>query len=541
MDLGSLREHIDEGVGAVKADCVVPRIWAHDHTVWGKGPEEVANRLGWLHSMGAMLEALDELTSFAAEIRDAGYCHGVLLGMGGSSLAPDVFRRVFGKQPDGLALNVLDTTDADAVLACERQLDLERTLFIVATKSGGTVETLSALNYFYTRVMGHVGARRVGEHFVAITDPGSSLHTLADALRFRRIFLNDPTLGGRFSVFSYFGLVPAALLGLDVRRLLDRGAAMAEACGPAAAPENNPAALLGVAMGDLADKGRDKLTLVSSAILESFGDWAEQLVAESTGKDGKGILPVVGEHLGPADGYEQDRLFVALHLTGDESHEDGLVALEAAGHPVIRLVLDDLYDLGGQFFLWEMATAIAGARMGIQPFNQPNVESAKAQARKAIAAYRESGSLEMQPSEPPDAEVLQAFVSRVSAGGYIGIHAYVEPTPETDAALMALRERLREQTGKAVTVGYGPRFLHSTGQLHKGDSGNGSFIQLVSDPREDVPIPDEPGMQSAAMTFGVLKLAQAVGDYYALREAGRRVVCFHLGREVLEGIERLIR
>jgi len=549
--LGTYQAGVDDTLTEMAENRITHRIWAHDQWVWKPEPTEITNRLGWLHTAGVMLENVPRLEALAEEVRAAGYTHTLLLGMGGSSLAPEVLRKTFGVKEGYLDLAVLDSTDPSAVLIHAERLDLARTLFIVATKSGTTVETLSFFKFFYNQVADAVGADRAGEHFVAITDPGTPLTNLADHYHFRAILLNDPNIGGRYSALSYFGLVPAALVGVDVPRLLDRGLAMASGCESCVAAGDNSGAWLGAILGELAKAGRDKVTFVLSPAIASFGDWVEQLIAESTGKEGTGILPVVGEPLGPPEVYGDDRLFIHLRLSGDDTHDaaqrpelvEGLDALEAAGHPVVRLNLHDRYDLGGQFFLWEMAGAVAGHLLGINPFDQPNVEAAKVLARRMVAEYTEKGALPSGESAPLTAEALNEFLARDpstdSRRSYIALQAYLQPTAETDAALAALRARLRDRFRLATTVGYGPRFLHSTGQLHKGDAGNGLFIQFTAADPRDAPIPDEAGSPDSSITFGVLKAAQALGDRQALLDAGRRVIRFHLGVDVVGGLRRL--
>jgi len=531
-NLGPYQGAVDVALAEMKQQRIMARLWAHDHTVWKPGPTEIINRLGWLHIAEAMLESIPRMESLAEEVRGEGYTHALLLGMGGSSLAPEV----------------LDSTDPGAVLAHAERLDLSKTLFIVTTKSGGTVETLSFFKFFYNRVVEAVGAEQAGAHFVAITDPGSRLADIAQAYNFRATFLNDPNIGGRYSALSYFGLVPAALIGLDVERLLDRTLTAATNCASCNCPVagDNDGARLGAIMGALAQAGRDKLTLVTYPDITPFGNWVEQLIAESTGKEGQGILPVVGEPPGEPAVYGDDRLFVYLQLDphageGQRRGFDAAIqALEEAGHPVVRLCLNDLYDLGGQFFLWEMATAVAGHLLSINPFDQPNVEAAKVLARKMVAEYREKGSLSGVELAPLTAEALSEFLAQARPGDYIALQAYVQPTPKTDAALADLRLRLRNRTRLATTVGYGPRFLHSTGQLHKGDAGNGLFIQFTADDPRDVPIPDEVGSQDSSISFGVLKMAQALGDHQALLDAGRRVIRFHLGDDVVGGLKDML-
>jgi transaldolase/glucose-6-phosphate isomerase len=546
--LGAYQAAVDAALAEMAQERILARIWEHDHTVWKPDPTEISNRLGWLRSAEAMLDDSPRLEELAEAVRADGYTRALLMGMGGSSLASEVLSKTF--VASDLDLAVLDSTDPGEVLAQAERLDPAQTLFIVATKSGGTVETLSFFKFFYNRAAEILGADKVGEHFVAITDPGSSLADLAARLHFRETFLNDPNIGGRYSALSYFGMVPAMLIGVDVPRLLDRARSAAHECEAA---NENPCAWLGAVMGELAKTGRDKLTLIASPRIASFGNWVEQLVAESTGKGGHGILPVVGEPLGPPEVYGDDRLFVHLWLDGDETHAMALAALEAAGHPLVRLRLRDLYDLGAQFFVWEMATAIAGQRLGINPFNQPDVEAAKALARRMVAKYTATGAL---PTETPalsgdgiavygnvkadsPGDALIAFLGQAQSGAYVALQAYLQPTDETDAALAALRVRLRDRLKLATTVGYGPRFLHSTGQLHKGDAGRGLFIQFTADDPRDVPIPDEAGSPDSSITFGVLKAAQAMGDGQALRDAGRRVIRFHLGTDVVGGLQTL--
>jgi len=512
-------------------ETVLARIWARDHTLWKPQPTEIVNRLGWLDIAERMQGELPAIQALVEAVRAAGYTNVLLLGMGGSSLAPEVFSKTFGPQPGAPTLAVLDSTDPGAVLAFADRLLLDKTLFIVSTKSGGTVETLSFFKFFYNRVVEAVGTEHAGAHFMAITDPGSSLATLAADYHFRATFLNDPNIGGRYSALSFFGLVPAALLGIDLPTLLDRATAAAR---------HNMGGDLGAIIGTLAREGRDKLTFFTSPQIASFGDWVEQLVAESTGKEGKGILPVVGEPIAPPTAYDDDRLFVHLSIAGDTSLDAELAALEAAGYPVLRLSLNDLYDLGAQFFTWELATAVAGHFLQVNPFDQPNVESAKVLARKMVKTYVETGMLPPGEAVPPSADALRRFMAQAHPGDYVALQAYIQPTPEADAALNALRLGLRDRYKLATTVGYGPRFLHSTGQLHKGDRGNGLFIQFTADAWRDAAIPDVAGQSGSAISFGVLEMAQALGDYQALRDAGRRVIRFHLGQDAVGELRRVI-
>ena len=553
--LGDYEGAVDAALAEMERERIMARIWDHDYSVWKPEPAEIANRLGWLNTVQTMEANLPRLGTLVNAVREAGYTHALLLGMGGSSLAPEVFRKTFGVRDGYLDLAVLDSTDPGAVLAYAERLDPAKTLYIVATKSGGTVETLSFFKYFYNQVLEVAGQDGAGAHFVAITDPGSKLEALAGELDFRETFLNDPNIGGRYSALSYFGIVPAALIGMDTGALLER-AAVAEGNRDGSnmpASGDNQGAQLGAIMGEMANAGRDKLTLITSPEICTFGDWVEQLIAESTGKEGKGILPVVGEPVGRPGDYGADRLFVYLRLVDDHTQDEAVSALEGAGQPVVRLQLKDLYDLGAQFFLWEMATAVAGYRLGINPFNQPNVESAKVLAREMVAAYQEQGVLpEMTPTLVADGiqvygdvqantleGALKDFLSRAVEGAYIAIQAYIEPTEAANASLLDLRLRLRDVTGLAVTSGYGPRFLHSTGQLHKGDAGNGLFIQIISASAQDTLIPDQAGGSASTMDFGVLKMAQALGDRQALLGAGREVITFRLGEDVLTGMARL--
>lgn len=560
--LEKYQSNIDTALRDLRENDILARIWSHDHTVWKPEPTEITNRLGWLHSPEVMSKAIPEINAFVDEIRAEGFTHALLLGMGGSSLAPEVFRFTFGVQAGYLDLAVLDSTDPGAVLAHANRLDPASTLFIVSTKSGGTVETFSFFKYFYNWTSEKIGETKAGKHFVAITDPGSGLADTAKKYNFRKTFINDPNIGGRYSALSYFGLVPAALIGMDLKLLLGRASAMAQfskGIAPSQIEGNSPARL-GATLGELAVQGRDKVTLIASPPIKYFGAWAEQLIAESTGKEGKGILPVDGEEVGAPSVYGNDRLFVYLRLEGDSTFDQKVETLLEAGHPVVQLDLQDLYDLGGEFFRWEIATIIASRRLEINPFDQPNVESAKILARQMVEAYQKEGKLpELVPSLQADgvsvyadvsaknlAEALNKFLAHAREGdkkhrgrSYVALQAYVTPTAENDAALQQVRTKIQTRLRVATTVGYGPRFLHSTGQLHKGDAGHGLFMQFTSDAVQDLAIPDEAGLPNSSMTFGVLELAQALGDRQALLDAKRRVIRFHLGKEVEKGLLKL--
>ncbi|NOY86973.1 MAG: bifunctional transaldolase/phosoglucose isomerase [Deltaproteobacteria bacterium] len=556
MELGQYTKAVDQTLESIRDDRVLARIWSHDHTVWKPEPSGIAERLGWLNCPENMTGAIPRIEQLADQAGAAGYTHALLLGMGGSSLAPFVFRRTFGVATGHLDLAVLDSTDPSAVLEYTQRMDPAKTLFIVSTKSGTTTETLSFFRYFYNITAMAVGPA-AGDHFIAITDPGSALERLAWEHDFRHIFLNDPNIGGRYSVLSYFGLVPAALIGMDVHTLLDQASRVAENCVSSNCPVagDNAGGRLGAAMGHLATAGVDKLTIVASPAVMAFGAWLEQLLAESTGKEGKGILPVDAERMGEVDVYGDDRLFVYLRLDGDDTHDAAIDRLSGAGHPVIRINIKDLYDLGGEFFRWEMATAVAGHIMGINPFDQPNVESAKIQARVMLEEFKKEGKLpELTPTLEENgmvvyssrkwttlSEALNGFLALAQPGDYAAIQAYIAPTEGFAVLLDEFRTTIRDRWKIATTVGFGPRFLHSTGQLHKGDRGNGLFIQITSDDTTDVPIPDETGSDVSTVSFGILKAAQALGDRRALLDAGRRVIRFHLTGDVADGIQTLTR
>ena len=545
---------IDAAFDELSDHKIIQRIWQHDFTVWKKSPGEITNRLGWLHCVENMRGSLAEIQSFAESVYNDGYTKVLLLGMGGSSLAPELFSNTFPASDRSLHLKVLDSTDPGAVLSQSNDLDLSKTLFIVSTKSGSTEETLSFFKYFYNLVVDRLGLENSGKHFVAITDPESKLVEIAQNYSFRYIFYGDPNIGGRYSALTSFGLVPAALCGVDTNLLLERAQSMVSHCSPTIPVRDNPAAMLGVILGKLAHQGRDKLTFIFSPQLNSFGDWVEQLIAESTGKQDKAIVPVIGERLSPPDAYGGDRLFIYIELLGDAADHDlvmdNLSALKDAGHPSVHIQISDLYDIAGQFFLWELATAIAGWRLQINPFDQPNVELAKIRARDLVRDYKTSNSLPVQSqmletdnlsvfgnlSAESPVEAIIKLLSSARPGDYIAIHAYTQPTIETSAALDQLRRTLSAKTHLATTVGYGPRFLHSTGQLHKGDRGNGIFLQLTTLSRDDVSIPDQAGDPDSSITFGKLILAQALGDQQALDEQGRRVLRVHIKHKINDTI-----
>jgi glucose-6-phosphate isomerase len=524
--------------------------------VWSDSPDEITNRLGWLDIAVRMEEERHCISALLQDVQQEGYTQAVLLGMGGSSLAPEVFARTFDS--GGIALRVLDSTHPAAVQSVADSLDPARTLFIVATKSGTTAETLSLFRFFYNQLQDQLGESEAGKHFIAITDAGSELVRLGEACNFRSVFVNDPNIGGRYSALSHFGLTPAALVGVNLRRLLRRGQEAKNDCGRHITGSINPGAQVGVVMAEMAKAGRDKLTIIADDEVASFADWLEQLIAESTGKSGTGIVPVVGEPGASPDAYGTDRLFVHLQWSDTGAQDRTVQALIDAGHPVIRVRFRDRYDLAAQFFLWEFATAVAGARLGIHPFDQPNVESAKQQSRQMMSAYMESGSLpEPRPSLEVDgvqvylgaadgarpkspADALAAFLTQARVGDYFSIQAYLQPSTAVEKLLRTMQDRLRERTKLATTLGFGPRFLHSTGQLHKGDRGNGLFIQLTDRAAADVVIPDEPGSSRSSLPFGILIQAQSLGDRQALLNEGRRVLRIDLGQNSQTQLEQLI-
>ncbi len=495
--LGSQQRTLAARLRAAAEANVVERLWARDDTLWGPaGQPEVTNRLGWLTILDAMEAGLEGLETFAAQVRDEGTTDVVVLGMGGSSLAPEVIRRSFGDQAGWPRLHVLDSTDAGAIRAIGATVDLDASLFLVSTKSGGTIETLSLFQHFWS-------LRPDGARFVAITDPGSSLEALATEHGFRRTFVNDPDIGGRYSALSFFGLVPAALMGADVRGLIASGRAAERACREPSA--DNPGLWLGVAIGDLTTHGQDKLTFAVDAPLTSFGLWVEQLVAESTGKSGRGALPVADEPLGAPAVYGNDRTFV--HLRAGGAQDGALGALAGAGHPVIVIATAGPADLGRIFFLWEFAVAVSGWVLELNVFDQPNVQEAK------DATTRVLDEALPDPADADDAG-LRGLLDGLTAPGYLAIMGYVAPSAAFDGAVAPLRAAIRDTTRATTTFGYGPRFLHSTGQFHKGGPATGRFLQLVHDSTPDVDVPGAP------LSFTRLKHAQATGDLLTLRAHG---------------------
>jgi transaldolase/glucose-6-phosphate isomerase len=518
-----LSEAVAGRVATATQERVAHRVWAKDESLWGgPGVPEIGDRLGWLTISDAMAERADELVEFARGCAADGLRDAVLLGMGGSSLAPEVLWRTFGAAEEALALHVLDSTDPAAILAVQEQVDLDRTLFVVSTKSGGTVETLSLFEHFHSLVPD-------GSRFIAITDPGSSLLDLAREHGFRAAFENDPNIGGRYSALSLFGLVPAALIGAPVHALLDRAEQAEQASSHFDSSASNPGLWLGLAIGELARQGRDKLTFVVGEPAPSFGLWVEQLVAESTGKKGRGILPVADEPLLEPEAYGSDRVFVHLRDSerADADTDKRVEALAAAGHPTLTLSVSGAEDLGRMFFAAEFATAVAGWVLEINPFDQPNVQEAKDATKRVLA----SGSLP-EVAYADDA-ALRALLADGAAGSYIALMGYVAPTLEFDEEVLALRETLARATKLATTFGYGPRFLHSTGQLHKGGAPIGRFLSLIGEEGPDVEIP------GASYTFRTLKAAQALGDLETLRSHGLPAEIVHLEGDAAQALHAL--
>lgn len=531
LHIGAFQSQVNEALADMARLRLLDRIWKKDHRVWKPKPVEIDNRLGWLTVAEQMQQRAGTLKHFADSIRAAGFRSVVLLGMGGSSLGPEVLRQTFGSSQGFPKVFVLDSTVPGAIRDVRDAIEPARTLFIVSSKSGGTIEVMSLFAYFWDvvrRTRGNTG----GQQFVAITDPDTSLGALAHEHGFRTTFINPSDIGGRYSVLSYFGLVPAALLGIDVEALLERAILMARRCGPAVSPDQNSAAILGVVMGLMSQAGRDKVTLITSPKIASFGLWAEQLLAESTGKEGKGLVPVAQEPPVLPSQYGHDRLFVFLRLDGDynETIDRHVASLKQADHPVVQLRLRDRYDLGAEFFRWELATAVAGHYLGIHPFDQPNVQESKDNTKRILGQVQREGHLPFVDNRV----TLEELCNKMKPGAYVAVLAYVRPSPKIDAALRALRKRIIARHHVATTGGYGPRYLHSTGQLHKGGPSNGVFLELIETSGRDVKIP------GVTYSFGTLAQAQAVGDVQSLQAHGRPVLQIALGKQPVLGIDALL-
>lgn len=514
---------VSKAMESVVRDQVVARLWSKDHQLWKPEPTEISNRLGWLSLPEEMSAHLQVLTALSAAAKREGIRDVVLLGMGGSSLGPEVFRSSFGAKKGGPRLWVLDSTVPGWVRRVTSSIRPARTLFLVASKSGGTIEVMSLFAHFWKLVAGTKG-NRGGQQFIAITDPGTGLETMAREHGFRQVFSNPPEIGGRYSVLSLFGLVPAALIGLDISRLLARAGAMASRCHEVRSVEDNPGAYLGVVMGVLAKAGRNKVTILASAPIDTFGLWAEQLLAESTGKESKGIVPVAQEPVLAPSMYGSDRVFVYLRLKGanNQTLDRRVHALTRAGHPVLTFPLRDRYDLGAEFFRWEFATAVAGHLLGIQPFDQPNVQESKDNTRRVLDGYQRTGRLP-EPVVSSAAEAALQLAAQLHAGAYVAILAYTTPSKPLETAISRLRKALVQQHHVTTTFGYGPRYLHSTGQLHKGGPASGVFLELVDRMTPDLPIPAQ------TFSFGILAKAQATGDLESLQAHGRPAIRVMLG------------
>jgi transaldolase / glucose-6-phosphate isomerase len=550
--LGDYREPVEKRLKELTDKDFSARLWRRDASLWKEDLDQwqqIEPWLGWLDAPDRMMQNPDEIPRFVEEVISAGFKYVVHMGMGGSSLAPLVFTKAFSPSGEGLPLMVLDTTDPATVIGIRGNVPLEQTLFIVASKSGTTAEPQAFGDYFFQE-MKSVRGERAGENFVAITDPGSALAQEARERGYRRTFLNFKDVGGRYSALTYFGLVPAALMGVDVSRLFGSVSKLIAACGPHVPARRNPGVALGVALGGLTLLGRDKLTFLIPQALSMFDAWLEQLIAESTGKEGKGILPVADEPLASPEVYGGDRFFVHIRLKGvqDAGLDAAVASLKGASQPVLYVDMEDPFDLAGQFFLWEIATATAGSLLGINPFDQPNVQESKDITNQFLASVRQTGRLpEQKPALFEDGlefytegkgmranDLLKVFFSESQQGNYLAIQAYLTETPETVARLQRLRVLVRDRLHLATTVGFGPRFLHSTGQLHKGGPNTGLFLQLTADDMVDAPIPGQP------YTFGTFKRAQALGDLEALKKHGRRVLRVNLGADLRDGLDKLL-
>jgi transaldolase / glucose-6-phosphate isomerase len=541
-----------------RASGKVARLWQGDASLWTN--EDEAKWLGWLGITAEQIASAAKLKSFADEIKSAGFSDILLLGMGGSSLCPEVLSLTYPQTPGFPRLHILDSTDPAQIRSIEKKINLAKTLFIVSSKSGSTLEPNIYKQYFFERVQQTVGADKAGSHFIAITDPGSKMQQVAERDRFRHIFYGLPSIGGRYSALSNFGMIPASAMGLDIDRFLQRTQEMVEACKASTPVQQNPGAMLGLILGTAAKLGRDKITLVTSPGIADLGAWLEQLIAESTGKLGKGIIPVDCEALGSPDKYGNDRIFayVRLEPAPDAAQDAKMAALEKAGQPVVRIAVSDTYSLGQEFFRWQIATAVAGSIIGINAFNQPDVEASKIVTKQLTSEYESKGSL---PPEKPIVEdagfklftddknaahlakaagpdhslknYLRAHLARLGAGDYFALLAYVEMNPQHEALLQTLRTAVRDHKRVATVLGFGPRFLHSTGQAYKGGPNSGVFLQVTCDDAQDLPVPGQ------KYTFGIVKAAQARGDFQVLADRKRRALRVHLGSDVKAGLAQL--
>ena len=556
----SLAAAVKTTVGEWQSGAKMQRLWKRDATLWTGNDED--KWLGWLDIIEDQIAHPIQLRGLAKEVWSAGFKDVLLLGMGGSSLCPEVLSMAFGRIPGYPELHVLDSTDPAQIKACESNIDIARTLFIVSSKSGSTLEPNIFKQYFFERARQVVGDDKAGSHFIAITDPGSKMQQVAQADHFRLVYFGRPSIGGRYSALSNFGMIPAAVMGIDTKKFLDRAQEMVRACGPAASVEENPGAMLGIILGTAARNGRDKVTIITSADISDLGAWLEQLLAESTGKAGKGIIPVDREKLAAQEVYGNDRLFAYVHTDHgtDVPLEAKIAALEKAGHPVVRISMPDIYDLGAEFFRWEIATAVAGSIIGIDAFNQPDVEASKIATRNLTSEYEKTGSLPAEKPALEDGDIklftdgknsadlarrsggdkslpgyLKAHFSRIGPGDYFALLAFIQMNAEHESALQAIRHSVRDKKDVATCLGFGPRFLHSTGQAYKGGPNSGVFLQVTCDDAVDLPVPQQ------KYTFGVVKAAQARGDFQVLAERGHRALRVHLPRDLQAGLGKLTR
>lgn len=536
---------VDSGLEQARREEVVRRLWRKDHTLWKSEDREISNRLGWLEAPENAERDLERWKRIALEARDQGFERALLLGMGGSSLAPEVFSRVFGPADGALELLVLDSTVPETVNRVRESLDPEKTLVLVSSKSGTTLETLTLFGLFHDWLGRRLGPGRAGDRFLAVTDPGTPLEQTALRLGFRAVLAGDPDIGGRFSVFSVFGLFPAALLGLDTGRFLERAREMSRLCRREDEPAANPGLFLGTALGRLACRGVDKLMLLLSPEIESFGGWLEQLIAESTGKEGRGILPVIGEPPGAFNLGRRDRLWTVVKLAQDRSLEAPLARIEESGSPCLVLNLEDPADLAGQFFLWETAAAVAGWALKINPFDQPDVAAAKENTEDMLARHRSRGGFPEEGGFPDESRAAAAVCSLADGGregDYLCLQAFLDPRPEIAGLLAEMAQVLRLRSRLSVTVGFGPRYLHSTGQLHKGDAGRGLFIQITARDGPDILLPQDAAERGRGdLSLGLIKEAQALGDYVALGKKGRRVIRLRLAENPSLGLRKILK
>jgi transaldolase/glucose-6-phosphate isomerase len=554
-----LAQGVKDALNDWKTGGKVKRLWARDASLWTNSDE--GDWLGWLGITDDQISHQDQFSKIAQDVRAAGFTHALLLGMGGSSLSVEVLKLTYGKIQGYPEMLVLDSTDPAQIRAVESQINPAKTIFIVSSKSGSTLEPNIFKQYFYERVKQVVGAAEVGKHFIAITDPGSKMQQVAESSGFRHIFFGVPGIGGRYSALSNFGMIPAAIQGLDVPKFLDRVEEMVHACASVVPAEENPGVILGAILGILEKAGRDKLTILASPGISDLGAWLEQLLAESTGKLGKGLIPVDREELGSPDLYGSDRVFAYLRLEAapDPKQDTAIAALEKAGQPVVRITIPNVYDLGQEFFRWEIATAVAGSIMGINPFNQPDVEASKTATRRLTTEYEKSGSL---PAESPFFEdrgiklftddknaaalkqavgsnsslagYLRAHLNRLHGGDYFAVLGYIQMNDAHESQLQAIRHVVRDKKHVATCLGFGPRFLHSTGQAYKGGPNSGVFLQITSDDAVDLPVPEQ------KYTFGIVKAAQARGDFQVLVERDRRALRVHLPADLAAGLKRLL-